>query len=262
MNPEGFDLEAFAPEARALALCFVRTLAALAPLPAFGQGLPARFTKVGLGAGMAVLCRVSGAAAFSDPGASPFALGVAGLCEVFFGLLLGFTARLALEALRVAGDFVSHEMGLNLSHQLDPASGQAVPLLGYLYEAVGTCLFFAYGAHHALVAAVFRSFGAVPLGRPPEFGRMLPALLGFGGGLLETGLRLAAPVFFALVLVTIVLAFLAKVAPQWHLLDAGYPLRAGVGLALIALSTPVLRPTVAAVFDATRAGLEALTAPA
>jgi flagellar biosynthetic protein FliR len=181
--------------------------------------------------------------------------------ETLFGLVLGLTVRLTLQVFRVAGDLVSHEMGLNLAHQMNPATGESTPLIGYLYESVGTVLFFALGAHHALLRALFASFDALPAGRAPEFERLLPAFLGFGTGLLEAAFRMAAPAFFALLLVGVVLAFLAKVAPQWHLIDAGYPLRAAVGLVLIGSAAPVLLPLVDGLFARLRADLLALVAP-
>jgi flagellar biosynthesis protein FliR len=240
----------------------VRTLAIFAPLPVFGQGVSARFAKLGLGATLGFLSFGVHGAAFHDPGPEPLALLIAGFGETLFGLLLGWTARLLIDALRIAGSFVSNEMGLNLASQFDPATGQSMPLVAYLYEHVGLVLFFALGAHHAVIAAIFRSFAAVPAGRPVEFERILPSLAGFGGGLVEAGFRMAAPCFFALLLVGVVLAFLAKVAPQWHLLDAGYPLRAAVGLVLLGLTAPVLLPLVDGAVATTKDALMALTEPA
>lgn len=249
-------------EARGFALCLARTLAAFAPLPVFGQGVSARFAKLGLGAALAWSClRVGGAAAVADPGPEPLAMTVALFPEVLFGLLMGWTARLVLDVCKLAGVLISHEMGLNLANQLDPAGGGTTPLIGHLYDSAALVLFFALGAHRDVVEATFRSFRAAPPGKAPDLERLTPALLGFAGGLLEAALRLAAPVFFALILVSVLLALFAKVAPQWHLLEAAYPLRAGVALVLIGLCAPLLAPAVHEATDACRATLQALTAP-
>lgn len=256
-----FDTLALDAEARGLTLHAIRTLAVFAPLPIFGQGVSARFSKLGLGMVVAYLAYVPRRAVFVDPGSDALALVGAAGGEILYGLLMGFSVKLALQVLRIAGDLVSQEMGLNLAFQFNPASGESTPLIGYLYESVGTVLFFALGVHHALLRALFASFDALPVGRTPEFERLLPAMLGFGSGMLEAAFRMAAPAFFALLLIGIVLAFLSKVAPQWHLIDAGYPLRAAVGLVLIGASAPVLLPLVDGLFARVREDLARLVVP-
>lgn len=255
----GFALDV---EARCGALHVIRALAILGPLPVFGQGVASTFSKVGVGTIVGVLAYLPRRDACFDPGPEALALVLAAAGEILFGLLLGWTARVALLALRIAGDLVSQEMGLNLAAQFDPATGQSAPLIGHLYESVGLVLFFVLGAHHAVMRGLFASFDAQPAGRPAAFERLAPAFLNFGAGLLEAAFRMAAPAFFALLLISIVLAFFAKVAPQWHLMDAGYPLRAAVGLGLIGLSAPILLPLVDRGFARMTDALGVLVRPA
>lgn len=247
------DLLGLEQETRWIMLHFVRLIAAFSLLPAFGSGPAARFTKVGLALFLAILVGVANAPAngWSDPGWDAAKLGVAVAAESLVGFMLGWISRFSLEVCRLAGGLISQEMGLNLANQVDPVSGQPVPLMGYLFEVLSVILFFAMNAHHALLGALVRSFQGVQPGRFVMDERLVGSLVGFGGGVIEAALRLAAPVFTALVLLSVMIALMSKVAPQWHILDTSYPIRAGAGLFLVFASLPFVRPLVERVFELT-----------
>ncbi len=237
-------------EIRHVGLHIVRVLAAFSVIPAFGTGPSTRFTKLGLGVyiGFAIAAARHDRA-FVDPG--PDALPLIGIMirEILFGLLLGWVARFWIEVVRGAGALISHEMGLNMANQVDPATGIATPLVAHLYEIVALTLFFIMGAHHAVISSVVHSFDATPPGAFSPDADLLGSLTVFGGGLIEASLRVAAPVFVALVVLTVAVALLARVAPQWNILDASYPIRIGAGLSLLILTLPVMRPVLDAVFE-------------
>jgi flagellar biosynthetic protein FliR len=247
------DVFGIESEVRWIMLHFVRLLAAVSLLPAFGSGAASRFSKIGLSLFLAFLVAFGHPQeGWADPGwdAGPLMIAVAG--EALCGLMLGWISRFWLEVCRLAGGLISQEMGLNLANQIDPISGQPVPLIGYLYEVLGVILFFAMHAHHALIAALARSFQGLP---PGKFGfdeRLAASLAGFGGGVIESAIRLAAPVFAALVLLSVMIGLLSKVAPQWHILDTSYPIRAGAGLFLVFASLPFVRPLIERVFEMTK----------
>jgi flagellar biosynthesis protein FliR len=246
------DVFGIETEVRWVMLHFVRLLAAIALIPAFGTGSASRFAKLGLSIFLAVLVAFAHPKdGWADPGwaVAPLAAAVAG--EALCGCMLGWISRFWLEVCRLAGGLISQEMGLNLANQMDPISGQPVPLIGYLYEVIGVILFFSMHAHHALLGALVRSFQGVPAGRFAFDERLVASLAGFGGGVIESAIRLAAPVFAALVLLSVMIGLLSKVAPQWHILDTSYPIRAGAGLFLVFASLPFVRPLVERVFEMT-----------
>jgi flagellar biosynthetic protein FliR len=248
-----FGIEA---EVRWVMLHFVRLLAAISLLPAFGSGAASRFSKIGISVYLAVLVAFAhGKESWSDPGfeVGPLAIAVGG--EALCGFMLGWVSRFWLEVCRLAGGLISQEMGLNLANQIDPISGQPVPLMGYLYEVLGVILFFAMHAHHSLIGALVRSFQGMPPGRFALDERLAASLAGFGGGVIESAIRLAAPVFAALVLLSVMIGLLSKVAPQWHILDTSYPIRAGGGLFLVFVSLPFVRPLIERVFEMTNGRL-------
>ena len=79
---------------------------------------------------------------------------------------------------------------------------------------------------------------------------------------MEASIRVAAPIFVVLVLTSIMIGLLAKVAPQWHLLDASYPIRAGAALLLLALLMPLLGPALERVFELTNRHMDNFVAAA
>jgi flagellar biosynthesis protein FliR len=250
------DLLGIEAEVRWTMLHVVRLLCAMSLIPAFGNGPAARFSKIGLSLflGLLVACGHD-KAGWADPGWDAAPLAVAVAAESVTGLMLGWIARFWIEVCRLAGGLISQEMGLNLANQIDPISGQTVPLIGYLYEVLSVILFFAMHGHHALLGALVRSFQGLPPGRFALDERLAASLVGFGGGVIESSIRLAAPVFAALVLLSVMIGLLSKVAPQWHILDTSYPIRAGAGLLLVFASLPFVRPLVERVFEMTNGRL-------
>ena len=67
--------------------------------------------------------------------------------------------------------------------------------------------------------------------------------------LFSTALTIALPIFGALLLVSIALALLAKVAPQMNLLMLGLPVSLGAGLVLLLLTLPLLLDVAGTVID-------------
>jgi flagellar biosynthetic protein FliR len=255
------ELSGLESEARWVMLHFVRLLSAFMMLPAFGSGPAARFAKIGLALFLGLLVGVAHRPdGWADPQWNAAPLAWATASEAVFGLLLGWVSRFWLEVCRLAGGLISLEMGLNLANQVDPVSGEPVPLIGYLYEILAVILFFATHAHHALLTAIVRSFETV---KPGQFGlddRLAASLVGFGSGVIESSLRLAAPVFAALVLLSIMIGLMSKVAPRWHILDTSYPIRVGVGLLLVFASLPFVKPLIDRVFELTNERLALLSA--
>ncbi len=246
---------------RFIGLHAVRVLMAMSVLPAFGSGSASRYVKLALGLFLGVTVGIARSDdGWLDPGWHPLGLGIAVMREGLFGFILGWLGRFWLEVCRMAGGLISNEMGLNTANQIDPTSGQSVPLIGFLYETVGLILFFGMRGHHALLGGLVRSFDGVPPGAFNPDDRVLWAISTFVTGLVETSLRVAAPVFVVLVLTSVMVGFMARVAPQWHVLDSSYSIRIGVALIVIVLTLPHIRPLLEHVMDVSHDQLEVLFA--
>ena len=158
--------------------------------------------------------------------------------EALFGLLLGFAAQLPVLAMQMAGELIGLQMGFGIAAVLDPESGNQENLIASLLQNLALLLFLVFGGHHIVLEALADSFRTLP----PGALILSPDLLGEGihlsGHLLDLGLRLGAPVLAALLLSEVGLGLIARTVPQMNIFIVGFPLKIGLGFAMLALTLP------------------------
>ncbi|MCB9834067.1 MAG: flagellar biosynthetic protein FliR [Planctomycetes bacterium] len=243
----GFDF--LEENVRFIALHCVRCLAMIGPLPIFGQGRDSRLARVGLGVILGTLIGLtSDASGFVDPGVS-IMLGLMAAKEMLLGLVMSYVALLAFSTLRISGHVIGEEMGFNMASIQDPITGVNSQLMAHFFDALGMMVFFIGGGHHVLIRALSRSFGAHPVGTFSIDGELLSALVVYSGGIFAAALRVAGPVFAALMVLAVALAILAKVAPQLQIMMFAFPLKILAGLILLLATLGVILPTMNVVFD-------------
>ena len=243
MGIEG--LEGFDGVIRATGLHIARVMGVIWFLPVFSNGRAAQLHKLGIAVTVGLVTAIARGDRLEDPGSDPFVLGLATCREMLFGLVLGWVASLVFEAARITGALIATEMGLNVANQVDPITGLSQPLLSHLFMSIAGILFFAAGGHEVILSALISSFESV---RPGTFSLtpdMFEAMLAFTLAMIGAGVKMAAPVFIVLIIVTICVGFLAKVAPQLHILEASWPIRIASGLILMVL----FLPQIMAAFD-------------
>lgn len=138
------------------------------------------------------------------------------LLEALFGLGLGLAASAPFDAARVSGRLVdlargsSAEAALPHAGSRETASGDLLYQLLVAAAATGVAL-------PALVSALLRGFVAVPPGRAALALVDLDSAIETTGGVLATGLAVAAPIFAACLLVDAVAAAAARLGPSFGL---------------------------------------------
>lgn len=234
----------------------VRVGAAVSVLPFFRPGRSGVLMRLVLGIVLgATVAYARKDLPFEDPGDNPGVLTVAVLQEFVFGLLLGWLAGLILEAVGVAGGLIATEMGIHMANQVDPNTRTQLPITAFLFRNMGIILFFAAGGHHLVLRAFSHSFDAWPPGSMPPPDVLMPALLDFSGLVLTGALKVAAPVFFVLVVVTVCVGILAKMAPQLHVLEASFPIRILSGMLLLVIFLPSMMDAFDDLLESTGTGL-------
>ncbi len=149
--------------------------------------------------------------------------------EALLGAAMGFAFSLFLLPPRIAGEFLTQQIGLALSPQLGLAEEQPAGPLTLAFEAAGALVFFHLDGHHVVLAALHASFAKLPLGGtfiPDAAG---PALNGLSRAH-EMGLLLAAPIGVCLFLLAVVLAIMSRAAPQLNIYSIGFSLQVLVAL--------------------------------
>ena len=207
--------------------------------PFFGSiNIPA-YMRVGLTLTIsAVLFPVvdSAAGVKAPTGILLYALSV--IAELFTGWLIGFVAYVSFSAIHMAGKIMDMQVGFSIVNVMDPTSGQQIPLIGSFLYNLGLIVFLVVNGHHMIIAALFESFRVVPiLGMVPHAG--LVSLIGdFTAGIFVTGMKIAMPVTFAILLTNVGLGILARTMPQLNIFVVGIPLQIVVGLFVLGIMLP------------------------
>ena len=150
--------------------------------------------------------------------------------ETLLGGGMGFAFGLFLLPARIAGEFLTTQIGLALSPQSGITGEQPAGPLTLAFEAAGSLLFFELDGHHFVLMALQTSFVKLPLGGDllPQFAG--PALTGLSHSY-EQGMLLAAPLGMCLFLLAVTLAIMARAAPQLNIYSVGFTLQVFVALA-------------------------------
>jgi flagellar biosynthetic protein FliR len=213
-----------------LTLALVRVSGMVAFAPFFSStALPVRAKAVFAGAVAFLLAPLVAAL----PRAQAFISFPAILGELSVGLVYGLSLALLNEMLLFAGQIVGLQFSFSLVNLMDPASAIQTPLMGDLFQLMGTLVVITAGLDRVLLASVVRSFRAVPLGSYALGPPAAMAIVRAAGGVFLAALELAAPVLAATLLVEVAVALLGKLSPQLPVMFLSVPLKTLTGLAIL-----------------------------
>ncbi len=169
--------------------------------------------------------------------------------EAIYGLAMGIIVVSVFATVKFCGRIAERQMGLAMAQILDPLTGEMGQPLAMLMEMIFIILFLNANGHHLFLLIISRSYEAFPAGSIPTLPIMTGGIVKAGSTLLMGGLRLAAPMLAAFLLLMVVLAVLARIAPETNILFVSLPLRVGLGLMLAALFIPFVNGFVAEFAD-------------
>jgi flagellar biosynthetic protein FliR len=155
------------------------------------------------------------------------------LGELSVGLVYGLTLVLLNEMLLFAGQIAGLQFSFSLVNLLDPASAIQTPLLGELFQLMGTLVVLAAGLDRILLASMVRSFHAAPLGCYVLLPTSAAEIVRAAGGIFLAAVELAAPVLAATLLVEVAVALLGKLSPQLPVMALTVPLKTLTGFAIL-----------------------------
>jgi flagellar biosynthesis protein FliR len=230
--------------ATALTLAFVRSVAWVTVCPPFSNSSIPNMVKIGFAAAIALF---AAATLQHDPLPQSDAQVLTQLVvQALVGFVLGFVVSLFVSAVVAAGSLVDLFSGLNLPQAVDPLSLQQTAIFGQFYNLVVTALLFTTGAAVVIVEGFLKSFKAVGTSFPPTTTASLAqTVTGDAVTFFAAAVEIAAPVIVVLFCTQILLALLAKAAPQINVFVFGMPLQIvvaliGVGAAIVALPNDVI----------------------
>jgi flagellar biosynthetic protein FliR len=165
---------------------------------------------------------------------SALALGLAG--ELAVGLICGFFVSLVFVGAQMAGEFVSRHMGVSLAEVINPLFESQLPIFGEFYFMFALVVFVSVNGHHVLLAGLLKTFDRVPLMSVHLHAGLVTLVSGLMQDMFLLMIKLAAPTFVALFLVTIALGIIARTVPQINVMIMGFPLQVLLGLTITALA--------------------------
>lgn len=216
--------------------------------PVFGAvTIPLRvriFTALAFALVLAAAVEPSSAAVALNPGA----LIGAAITEAVLGIGLAFGMLAAFGAFLFGGRVLDMQIGIGVASLVDPSTRAQSPLLGTALNLLAVAVFFAADAHHAVVRALTWSLQQVPPGS--SIAQLEPAAVAAQFGVVFAhGLVLVAPAVFALLLLDIALAVVARTMPQMNVFIVAMPLKVVVGVLVLALTVQHMFPAMVAVFE-------------
>jgi flagellar biosynthetic protein FliR len=214
----------------AMTLALVRLSGMVAFAPFFAStALPARMKAIFVGALAFLLAPL--VAALPDANAT---LGFASLLgELAVGLVYGLSLTLLSEMLIFAGQITGLQLSFSLVNLLDPSSSIQTPLLGDLFQLMGSLVMIAAGLDRILIASVVRSFRAAPLGGFALTQPTALAIVRAAAGIFLAAVELAAPVLAATILVEIAVSLVGKLSPQLPVMSITVPLKTVTGFGIL-----------------------------
>jgi flagellar biosynthesis protein FliR len=160
--------------------------------------------------------------------------------EAFIGLFIGFTARMFFFAVNIAGQMISLSFGLAGAQLLNPSFNEFSTVVDQFQVLLATLFFLAINGHHMLIAGLYESFELLPLGL---LELQTSSLANFGyivQQILELGLKMAAPVVIAILLMNVVMAVMGRAVPQVNVLVTSIPVNILVGLVVMIIALPLM----------------------
>jgi len=153
--------------------------------------------------------------------------------ELLVGAALGIATSIVFEAVQMAGQVLSVQMGYSLVNILDPNTQVDTTVMALFHQSIAMLIFLRLDVHLWLLRAIGNSFTYLPPGGAQLSRPFVIGLVGAGSAILLTGVQIAAPVLSATLLTDIVLGLLGKASPQLPLMLLGPAIKSLLGLAIL-----------------------------
>lgn len=160
------------------------------------------------------------------------------LKELTVGLLIGYVARIAQEALIAAATIVGFQMGFGTANMIAPNSDYMMDSFSSFHRSLVVLFFLALNLHHIYLSAMIDTFRVIPAGEAVFRGELGAYLIRLTADLFVIAIRLAAPVLIALLFTMAALGLIARTVPQIQVFTLSFPASFFIGLLVYLASIP------------------------
>ena len=214
---------------------FLRVGALMLLLPAFGEQVVS--VRVKLGVALAFTIIVTPAIGPALPATDPFPMSLFAT-EVISGLLLGFSIRIFIFALQIAGAIAAQ--ATTLSQMFGGIGPEPQPIIGNVLMIAALAAAVSAGLHIRVAELLILSYGPLPAGQLPDPSDLAQFGIAQVSYAFSLGFTLAAPFVIASVLYNVALGFINRAMPQLAVSFIGAPALTLGALGLLALAAPVM----------------------
>ena len=175
--------------------------------------------------------------------------------QLFVGWLIGMVSYMIMAAINMGGKIMDMQIGFAMVNVMDPTTNQQNALVGSFLYNLAIIVLLVTNGHHMILSAVVGSFDMVPVGGvSPSSG--LPQLISdLTGGIFHTGVKIALPVTFAILVTNVGLGILARTMPQMNIFVVGIPLQLTVGAFVLMMVIPFYIVFLDVIFNAVYANI-------
>ncbi|MFF5791539.1 flagellar biosynthetic protein FliR [Paeniglutamicibacter sp. NPDC012692] len=225
----------------AMLLAAVRMTAFIVIAPPFSHNaIPGRIkATLAVGLALAVTPRLS--ANYQPQDTGPFLAAV--VLELVTGAALGFLVMVLFAAVQSAGGLIDLFGGFAMAQGFDPQSMVNGAQFSRYFHWAALALLVSSDGYQLVLAGLFRSFDAIPLGGGIGLDAVAGNLVHGVGQMFVSAIQIAGPLLVVLVLADIGLGLLTRAAPALNAFAMGFPLKIFLTLSL-AGTVFVLLPSV------------------
>jgi len=147
--------------------------------------------------------------------------------ELLIGVVIGLVFGVPFWAAEVAGELIDLQRGSTMAQIIDPMGSTQTGVTATLMTITLLALFFITGGFMLLLDGFYRSYSLWPA---VDFMPLLSeasamALLGLLDQVMQIGVLMVAPLVIALLVADLMLAYLARMAPNLHVFDLSLPVK-------------------------------------
>lgn len=159
--------------------------------------------------------------------------------EMFIGFIIGYTANLVFWGTKLAGGIIDFDMGYHAATMFNMGDDSPT-LVGNMFEMATLVLFLILNGHHYLIESLNASLDIIPLTTLQFTDSAKNLMINIATSVLIIGVKISAPILVALFITNLVLALLARIAPQTNIFVMSFQLKIAVGLLVLLITTPIL----------------------
>ena len=163
--------------------------------------------------------------------------------ELIIGLVIAFGVVAAFAAIQAFGRVVDMQIGFGAANVIDPKSKQAESLMGSLIAFVFTLLFFELGVHLELISLLKLTFVLLPIGTRIDNLDVL-SIAKYLSEQFFLAMLLVLPLVLSLFSLDLMIGFLSKSMPQANIYFVSLPLKIGIGLFVMSLTSKYFLPVL------------------